>query len=144
MSDDPYGLGIEGLGYGGFAAGFSANGIDLSYGLAAVAAGRGAPSSSSSSSSFIPVATAVQRRKLVGDLVELLKRHRGQHSFADFAALSTVDLRSAEHTRLLDDIKKNTKIALDERQQSIAYKVAALQYSCGRASLLLLLLTLLL
>ena len=120
MSDDPYGLGIAGIGYGGFAEGFSANGVDLSGGLTA-----GIDRSASQSSSAYRTANAAQRKKLLSDLVELMERHRAVHSFDSFVALSTIDLGHPDNAKLLEDLGKNTKVTVDTTKRTIAYKVTS-------------------
>ena len=124
MADDPLGLGIEGIGFGGFAEGFSINGVDLSHGLASRLHASSSSSSSQSSSAY-KAANSAQRKKLVSDLVELLEKHRSPHSFDQFVQLSTFDLSDADNAKLLDDLSKNTKVTVDTAKRTIAYKVRA-------------------
>lgn len=127
-SDDPYGLGVAGIGYGGYSDGFSVNGVDLTLGARGhlTAAHRGGGGGDAGQSTIASLAVnPAQRKKLVSDMVELLEKHRALHSFDAFTALSTVDLRLPSHAKLLDDLKRNTKIAIDEQQQTITYKVSS-------------------
>ena len=121
MSDDVYGLGIAGLGYGGFAQGFSANGYDLMQGGTG---GRGGAGGDALSTAALLANSPAARKKLVGDMVELLEKHRALHSWEAFALLSTVDLALPGNARLLEDLSKNLKVTLDTAKRTITYKVS--------------------
>lgn len=113
-SDDPLGLGISGIGHGGYAEGFSVNGIDLRSFRSQLAA----PSSQSTLQS-LPLA---QRKKIIGDIVELLEKHRGAHTFDQFHLLTAIDLHSDSHRQILEDLKRNNKILFDEKNRTVSYK----------------------
>ena len=57
--------------------------------------------------------------------MDLLEKHRAVHSFEQFVALSTVDLRDAAHALLLDDLSRNAKVTVDAAKQTITYRVPA-------------------
>lgn len=116
MSEDIFGLGIEGLGYGGFAADtYSTNGIQLNNTTTATTAAAGAIGTAASLNKD-------QRKKQVADIVELLEKQRSVHSFAAFFQLSSIDLNEPSNKQLRTDLSKNSKIQLDEVQQTISYK----------------------
>ena len=109
-SYDPLGLGIPGIGAGGYTAvlpGSSA--IDLTI-------------DSRGRDQLAAVHNAAARKRTVGDMVELLEARRGRHSWSEFLNIAAVDIAAPANAKLLDDLKRNTKVELDTQNRTIAYK----------------------
>ena len=108
---DPLGLGIPGIGPGGVPAGYIGSGtIDLTVG------------DSRTRDQQAAVHNVAARKRTVGDMVELLESRRGAHSWADFVAIAAIDIGAPANAKLLDDLKKNSKVELDAANRTIAYR----------------------
>lgn len=97
MDDDPYGLGIS-VGVGGFASGFSASGMALG---------------SASSSTKTAAQLQVERRQLLGDIIDWLRVHRGSHSWEEVCnALHIHEAFDISEQQKLIDVKKWRTVSL--------------------------------
>ena len=110
---DPLGLGIPGIGADPYsAAGFlGASAIDLSGG------GDGR-----SRDAQALLSNSAARKRTVAEVVDLLRARRGRHSWADFVSFAAVDIAAPANAKLLDDLKRNSKVELDTTNRTIAYK----------------------
>jgi len=107
---DPLGLGIPDIGGGGYAAvlpGSSA--IDLT-------------GDTRSRDQLAAVHNAAARKRTVGAMVALLETRRGKHSWAEFVSIAAIDIAAPANAKLLEDLKRNTKVEVDAQNKTIAYK----------------------
>ena len=117
MADDEYdvlaGLGIPGIGADGLPAGFSESShIDLTVG------------DLRTREQVAAVQNVAARKRTVADMVELLEKRRGRHSWAEFVSIAAVDIGAPTSAKLLEDLKKNSKVEVDSHHRTIAYKPA--------------------
>ena len=110
---DPLGLGIPGIGADTYsAAGFlGASAIDLTGG-----------GDARSRDAQALVSNSAARKRTVAEVVDLLRARRGRHSWADFVSFAAVDIAAPANAKLLDDLKRNSKVELDTASRTIAYK----------------------
>ena len=108
---DPLGLGIAGIGVGGYASSFATSST------ISLTAGDGRDREQ-----LAAVHNAAARKRTVAELVERLQSRRGKHSWADFAHIAAIDIAAPANAKLLDDLKKNSKVELDTQNRTIAFK----------------------